>query len=101
MRIEWHEAAAKEFLRLARPAQERIKRFLEEELPKHEDPRKRAEPYRAELRGYWKLRVGDYRLVCDIREDNGTLVLVILVAHRGAVYSRKSIRSAKRRGNNT
>ena len=36
-------------------------------------------------RGYWRIRVGDYRLVYEIHEQE-VLVMVIRVAHRKDVY---------------
>ena len=42
---------------------------------------------------YWKLRVGDRRLVCALEgtEEDWTL-FVVLVAHRGAAYERQGMR---------
>ena len=36
----------------------------------------------------WRIRVGDYSIVCGI-EDGGLVVLVVLVAHRSTVYQRR------------
>ncbi|MGV3551991.1 type II toxin-antitoxin system RelE family toxin [Rhizobium sp.] len=37
------------------------------------------------LRGLWRYRAGDYRIICDI-VDERLVVLVIKVEHRGSVY---------------
>lgn len=37
------------------------------------------------LTGYYRYRVGDYRVVYEIREDN-RIVIVLLIAHRKEVY---------------
>lgn len=34
---------------------------------------------------YWKYRVGDYRIICDLQDDM-LLVLVVRVGHRRDVY---------------
>ena len=34
---------------------------------------------------YWKYRVGDYRIICDL-QDGVLLVLVVRVGHRREVY---------------
>lgn len=39
------------------------------------------------LRGFYRLRVGDYRVVYDIERDSGTLV-VHAVGHRREIYER-------------
>ena len=73
-----------EELRRVDPAvRRRIRAILEDELPKHPDPRRKLEPYKGPLRGYWKLRVGDWRLICAVEQSDDDLVLfVIMLAHR-------------------
>jgi mRNA interferase RelE/StbE len=57
----------------------RIVRFLEERVAP--DPYRSAEPLSGPLRGHWRYRVGDYRIMCDIKRDVLT-VLVVRVGHR-------------------
>jgi mRNA interferase RelE/StbE len=38
--------------------------------------------------GLWRIRVGDYRVVYEI-EDDELVVLVVRVAHRSTVYQRR------------
>lgn len=53
-----------------------------------EDPRSRGKALTGPLKGLWRYRFGDYRVVCDIRDD--TLVVIALRAgHRSEVYRRK------------
>lgn len=35
--------------------------------------------------GFWRYRVGDYRIICDI-EDEELVILVVEVNHRSKVY---------------
>lgn len=37
------------------------------------------------LKGYFRFRIGDWRVVYEIREDN-SVVIVVLIAHRREVY---------------
>jgi mRNA interferase RelE/StbE len=46
-------------------------------------PHEYGEPLRKTLKGYWKLRVGDYRVVYLIEDQN---VLIIGIRHRKEVY---------------
>jgi mRNA interferase RelE/StbE len=39
-----------------------------------------------DLRNLWRYRVGDYRLICDIR-DTTSLVLIVRVGHRKDIYN--------------
>jgi len=49
-----------------------------------EDPRL-GKPLSANLAGLWSLRIGDYRAVYQIR-DNELIVVVIKIGHRKNVY---------------
>jgi mRNA interferase RelE/StbE len=50
------------------------------------DPRPRqAKPLHGSLKGRWRLRVGDYRVIYEIRDDV-LVVLVISVGARSGVY---------------
>jgi mRNA interferase RelE/StbE len=84
-RIEFDEAAKKELARLDRQVQVQIQRFLRERIVTEEDPRRFGEPLRANLSGFWKYRVGNYRIVAEIREEE-VLVLVVRIGHRKNVY---------------
>lgn len=65
-------------------AQRRIFKFLDR-LPRYPTPRSTGEALTGELDGYWRYRVGDYRLVCEI-DDWRMVVVVAKAAHRRAVY---------------
>ncbi|OGP67668.1 MAG: addiction module antitoxin RelB [Deltaproteobacteria bacterium RBG_19FT_COMBO_43_11] len=59
----------------------RIRRAIEERL--RTQPQNYGTPLRKTLKGYWKLRVGDYRIVFKI---SGHEVLVLAICHRRNVY---------------
>ncbi len=61
--------------------QSRIAQALAARL--REAPEKHGEPLRGTLRGYWKLRVGDYRVVFKIVSDE---IWVLAILHRRQVY---------------
>jgi mRNA interferase RelE/StbE len=85
-RIEFDPRAVKELEGLDREVARRILRFLRERVAALEDPRSLGEPLRGpELGRFWKYRVGDYRLICHIRDREAT-VLVVRVGHRRDVY---------------
>jgi mRNA interferase RelE/StbE len=53
-------------------------------LESAEDPRRYGKPFLS-IKGARRYRVGDYRLVCAIRDQEVT-VLVLKVGHRRDVY---------------
>lgn len=61
--------------------QERIRRAIEGRLAT--EPTYYGEPLRHRLKGYWKLRVGDFRVVYRL-EDND--VWIQKIGHRKEVY---------------
>ena len=79
-------AARREIRELDPPVRRRIYKFLDERMAKLEDPRSIGQALRGPKFGeFWKYRVGDYRIVCRI-EDQQLLVLVVRVRHRREVY---------------
>lgn len=46
-------------------------------------PQEYGEPLRKTLKGYWKLRVGDYRVVFKIDNEE---ILILGICHRKEVY---------------
>ena len=96
IRIKWHEKAFAELEKLDLANRERIRKSLEQ-LSMLDDPRERLLPYSATLKGFWKLRCGDYRLVCEIVQRDGQTVLIIHLAHRSRVYSKSGMRTIRAR----
>ena len=85
-RVEFLPEAERELKQLDRRVRDRILVFLRDRLGSRKDPRSLGEPLRGpELGKYWKYRVGDYRIVCDIRYDC-ILILVVRIGHRREVY---------------
>ncbi len=84
-RIEVNDIAERAILGLDKPVRQRVIAFLHDRVETAEDPRHLAEPLAGELRGLWRFRVGDYRIVCDIQQAV-RLVAVLDVGHRSDVY---------------
>ncbi len=62
-----------------------LKKAIEEKLKS--DPVKFGMPLRRSLKGYMKLRVGDYRIIYSISKKTVT-VLVVKIGHRKDVYGK-------------
>ena len=82
-RIEFDARARADFAKLDRAVQQRIVKFLRRVAA---NPRGHGAALQGEALGnYWKYRVGDYRLIADIRD--GTLtVLIVKISHRSEAY---------------
>lgn len=84
-RVEFDHRAKRELDKLDRAAKERIVRFLRERIAANEDPRRAGEALHGDKSTFWKYRVGDYRLICDIQDARVT-VLVLAIGHRREIY---------------
>jgi len=63
--------------------QKRIKTAIEKRLLVA--PERYSEPLRRTLKGYRKLRVGDYRIVLKLQDED---ILILGICHRKDVYER-------------
>ena len=85
-RIELTATATKQLGKLDPQEARRVTALLRERLAAHEDPRSLGKALTGPTLGtFWRYRVGEYRLICDI--DDGTLrILVIELGNRRDVY---------------
>ena len=82
-RIRLTPQAAKEVRKLDPTSARRIRSFLEGRLAHLDDPR--ALGKRLVNEDFWRYRVGDYRILAHI-DDDEIVILVVRVAHRRDVY---------------
>lgn len=87
--LRYHPSVPDEDLpRLPPGTRDRIARQIESRLTTA--PERFGAPLTGTLRGYWKLRVGDYRVVFTIGRDE---VWILAILHRKDVYGRAVRRS--------
>ena len=84
--IEVSETAEKQLAKLDKPVAMRLRSFLRERLAVLDDPRSIGQALRgSELGEFWKYRVGDWRLICQIK-DAKILITVVRLGNRREVY---------------
>lgn len=86
MTVVFTEKAEKQFLKLDRSIQQQIQKFILR-LQDLENPRSCGKTLVGNLVGFWRYRVGDYRLLCRILDEELVITLVE-VGHRKEVYDR-------------
>lgn len=80
--IQYHELVYREDIpKLPKTLKERIKRAIEEKLMIH--PEMYGKPLRRSLKGFRKLRVGDYRVIFQL---TGKIVKIFIIQHRSKIY---------------
>ncbi len=84
--IEFDPDALKELKKLDQPVQKRIVEFLATRVATSNHPSDIGERLSGDALGkYWKYRLGDWRIVCEII-DKRVVVRVLRIGHRSAVY---------------
>ncbi|MBZ6526387.1 type II toxin-antitoxin system RelE/ParE family toxin [Aerococcaceae bacterium DSM 111021] len=58
-----------------------ILKWLEKKVNNSENPRIYGKQLKGNLSNYWRYRVGDYRIICEINDDT-LIVLAIEAGHR-------------------
>lgn len=87
-KIIYHPLVVREDIPKLSPEWKRkIQRTIEERLATH--PETYGKPLRRSLKGYRKLRVGDYRVIFLLEKS---AVKILVIQHRSVVYDRKNKR---------
>jgi len=82
-KISWVESARRELRKLDKPVQDKILRYMATRVKS--DPRRSGKELKGNFAGLWSYRVGDYRIICDIRSAE-LIVIVVGAGHRKDVY---------------
>ena len=83
-RAELSPRALKQLSKLDKPTARRIIDYLRE-TASSEDPRSRGKGLTGNLAGFWRYRVGNYRIIASI-EDDELLILAINIDHWARIY---------------
>ena len=76
----------KEFKKLDKYTQQMIKSWIGKNLQNCENPRAHGKGLTANKSGQWRYRIGDYRLLCLI-QDQELIILALALGHRRDIYS--------------
>jgi len=75
----------REFKKLDNYTKRMVKAWIEKNLVGCSDPRAHGKALRANVKGQWRYRIGDYRLICVI-EDDRLVILALTIGHRSNIY---------------
>ena len=85
-RNEFDPDALQDLRKLDKPIQIRLLAFLRQRVSSLSNPRDIGEALSGQKLGsYWKYRVGDWRIICDI-QDQRIIVRVLRIGNRREVY---------------
>ena len=84
--IEYSRTALQQLSKLDRQIASKLIHALESKIAVLESPRSTGKALTGpDLNSYWRYRVDDYRIICDI-QDQRVCILVITMGHRKDVY---------------
>lgn len=83
--VELSERFKKEFRKLDKYTQKIIRSWINKNLVECQNPRQYGKGLTANRKGQWRYRIGDYRLICEI-EDENMIVLALTIGHRRSIY---------------
>lgn len=85
-KIEYSETSRKQLRKLDKPIARRILDFMDARIAGLAEPRNIGHALTGPTAGsFWRYRVGDYRIICDI-QDGALCILVIEIGNRKEIY---------------
>jgi mRNA interferase RelE/StbE len=83
--IEYTDVARTQLRKLDKAAARRILNYMDQRIARLEDVRSAGKSLRGPLGEFWRYRVGEYRIICELH-DQTLQVLVVRVGSRKDVY---------------
>ena len=84
--VDYTETASKQLRKLDKQTARRIVDFMDDRVASQQDPRSTGKALTGPLLGaFWRYRVGDCRIICDL-QDGALRVLVVEVGNRRDIY---------------
>lgn len=83
--IKFSDTAVKSLKKIDRYQAKMIISWIEKNLIGCSNPRIHGKALVGDKKGYWRYRVGTYRIIVDI-QDNLVMIEIINIAHRRDVY---------------
>lgn len=83
--VKFSRAADKQLEKMDPSIRRSINRYIFQHLTTEENPRRLGKPLAGNLKEFWRYRIGDYRLICEIIDEK-MVIIAIKIEHRSKVY---------------
>ena len=83
--IDYSDTAKRQLRKIDKQTARRIVDFMDKRIAGLENPRSTGKALTGPLGNFWRYRVGDCRVICDIQDDT-LRVLVVRVGNRREIY---------------
>ena len=84
-RLMYSEKAQKQLNKLDNSMKSKILKYIDQNLFDTDNPKKFGKALRYNLKGFWRYRVENYRIIVKI-EENELLILVVQIDKRDKIY---------------
>ena len=84
-RVVFTEKSKKQLSKLDKSVASLIIGWIEKNIEGCENPRIHGKGLLGNKSGQWRYRIGDYRAICEIRDEE-VIILVLEVGHRKHIY---------------
>lgn len=84
--VEFTSDALKQLKKLNKYTAALILGWIRKNLEGCTDPRQHGKGLTANRSGQWRYRIGDYRLIAEIKDDR-VVILILSIGHRRDVYN--------------
>ncbi len=85
-RLQFSKKASKQLSKMDAGVRRIVIAWLLKNIDGCDDPRAHGKGLTTNKSGIWRYRVGDYRILCDI-QDEQLVVLAIEIGHRRNIYN--------------
>ena len=83
--IEYTDGFKKKFKKLDQSIQRFILKWLRLNLYGCSNPRVHGKALTADLSGYWRYRIANYRIIAEIKDEQ-LIIVAVSVSHRRDIY---------------
>ena len=83
--VEYSKTAVNTIKKMDSSTSKLIRTWIEKNLINTENPRIKGKALTGDLKGLWRYRVGDYRILAEI-QDNIIVILILDIGHRSKIY---------------
>ncbi|SOC41601.1 type II toxin-antitoxin system RelE family toxin [Salinicoccus kekensis] len=84
-RVVYEKRAIKSLAKIDKGQQRMIISWIEKNLQNSNNPKHNGKALKGQLKEYWRYRVGNYRILAEINE-NEVKIVIINIGHRKDIY---------------
>ncbi|HGJ5881983.1 type II toxin-antitoxin system RelE family toxin [Arsenophonus sp.] len=84
-KIKYADSALKSVKKMDMQNAKRIVDYLDKRIASSDDPRVFGKSLKGDLGEFWRYRIGDYRVLCEIIDEE-LIILAATIGHRREVY---------------